>query len=105
MMFLLAGISPKTKVLDPKAQLCPVCGLARAYYRRVDHYLSLFFIPILRVKTGEPFLLCETCEKTVSEMKSDYRSETSRVLRRCKMCGKGLEPGFRYCPFCGASAP
>ncbi len=104
-MFLIAGIAPKTKVLDQNPRRCPVCGLVRAYYRRVDHYLSIFFIPLLRVKSGEPFLLCDVCEKTVSEIKRDYRAETDRGRRRCKRCGKGLEEGFSYCPFCGASAP
>ncbi len=100
-MFLIAGISHKTRVLDSRARLCPLCGFSRAYYRRVDHYLSLFFIPLLRVKTGQPFLLCEACEKTVSEMKADHRAETDRTAHRCRTCGKGLETGFRYCPFCG----
>jgi ribosomal protein S14 len=104
-MFLIAGIAPKTKVLDQNPRPCPVCGRVRAYYRRVDQYLSLFFIPVLRVKTGEPFLLCEPCEKTVSEMKADYRTETDRTRHRCRKCGRGLGEGFRFCPFCGTPIP
>jgi len=104
MMFLIAGIAPRTRVLDPDPRPCPVCGLKRARYRRVDHYVSFFFIPLLRVKTGEPFLLCEACEKTVSEMRTDYRAETDPAAKHCRACGKGLAPGFRFCPFCGTPA-
>jgi hypothetical protein len=49
-MIFIAGVSPKIKVLDQNPRRCPVCGLHQAYNKRMDHYLSLFFIPILRVK-------------------------------------------------------
>ena len=47
MFFVIGGISPKIKVIDDKPMLCPVCGLAQAYFKRIDYYLNLFFIPIL----------------------------------------------------------
>ena len=71
-MFLIAGVTPKIKVLDNSPMQCPVCGLHQAYYKRVDHYFNLFFIPILRVKKGAPFIMCERCERTVHEFKEDY---------------------------------
>jgi len=64
--FFIAGISPKVKVLDEKPRRCPVCGLHQAYYKRVDHYLSLFFIPIFKVKTGETVIRCDRSRKAVS---------------------------------------
>jgi hypothetical protein len=62
-MILIAGVSPKIKVLDQNPRRCPGCGLNQAYSKRTDHYLSLFFIPIFRVKKGEPFIICDRCER------------------------------------------
>ncbi|MEZ4528970.1 MAG: zinc ribbon domain-containing protein [Desulfobacterales bacterium] len=70
-MIFIGGVSPKIKIIDEKPVICPVCGLARAYYKRVDHYLNLFFIPLFRVKKGEPFLMCERCERNVHEMETE----------------------------------
>ena len=47
-MIFIAGISPKTKILDQNPRRCPLCGLHQAYYKRMDYYLSLFFIPLFR---------------------------------------------------------
>jgi hypothetical protein len=101
-MFLIAGIQPRTKTLDPKARLCPTCGLAQAHMRRIDHYFSVFFIPLFRVKTGQPYLFCERCrrreapEETVSGPGPMREKE-----RRCPYCRKVIDPGFKYCPYCG----
>jgi len=86
-MFLIAGVSPKTKILDNNPRLCPVCGLARAYFKRVDHYFNLFFIPILRVK--------------VHEFKEEYGHRQDRQDIQCNNCGKDLYQDFKYCPYCG----
>jgi hypothetical protein len=45
-MFLIAGVQPKTRRVDDNPQRCPSCGLAQAYTTRVDHYLSLVFHPL-----------------------------------------------------------
>jgi len=101
-MFLIAGISPKTKVLDNHPKRCPMCGLIQAYYKRVDHYFNIFFIPILRVKKGEPFLMCDRCEKTVHEFKEEYDRSWSDIKEvQCHHCGKSLKKDFDYCPYCG----
>jgi RNA polymerase subunit RPABC4/transcription elongation factor Spt4 len=100
-MFLIAGVSPKTKILDNNPRRCPVCGLARAYYKRVDHYFNLFFIPILRVKKGEPFIMCDRCERTVHEFEQEYTTFPAGQDTMCKSCGKDLHRDFKYCPFCG----
>ena len=100
-MFLIAGVSPKTKVLDNNPRSCPVCGLSRAFYKRIDHYFNLFFIPIVRVKKGEPFIMCEKCEKTVQEIEQDYQAYPAEQESTCNHCGKTLSKEFKYCPFCG----
>ncbi|MFN3534449.1 MAG: zinc ribbon domain-containing protein [Desulfatiglandales bacterium] len=100
--FFIGGIQPKTVELENKSRLCPVCGLARAKLRRVDHYLSLFFIPLFRVRKGEPLLICDRCG-VVGEhpVPPNGRESTFREHLYCRDCGNRIEPGFRYCPFCG----
>jgi hypothetical protein len=101
-MFLIAGVTPKIKVLDSTPKLCPVCGLHQAYYKRVDHYFNLFFIPILRVKKGEPFIMCEKCERTIHEVKEDDGKSWPDIMGvTCRYCGKEIEKTFAYCPYCG----
>jgi rubrerythrin len=101
-MFLIAGVSPKTTVIDNTPRRCPVCGTVRAYYKRVDHYFNLFFIPILRVKKGEPFIMCDRCPKTVNEFKEEYGSTWPDIQKtQCHHCGKTLAKDFGYCPYCG----
>ena len=98
MFFFIGGIQPKTIDIDEKPVLCPSCGLLRARYKRVDHYFSLFFIPLIPVKKGEPFLYCESCGL---QSRGKFGNGYSNVIRSCKNCGRKLESGFMYCPFCG----
>lgn len=100
-MFLIAGVSPKIKVLDKSPMICPVCGLYQAYFKRIDHYFNLFFIPILRVKTGDPFIMCDRCEKTVSEFDQEYATVPSEKKMTCNHCDKTIQGSFNYCPHCG----
>ena len=87
-MFLIAGISPKVKYIDHTPRRCPVCGLHRAYYKRIDHYISLFFIPIIKVKTGDPVFMCEGCERAVNEFQNDT-FENGQPLK-CGNCGSSI---------------
>ena len=100
-MFIIAGVSPKIKIIDNNPRLCPVCGLVRAYFKRVDHYFNLFFIPVLRVKKGEPFIMCDRCEKTVDAFGKEYNVWSGKPETLCKNCGKSLQKDFSYCPYCG----
>jgi RNA polymerase subunit RPABC4/transcription elongation factor Spt4 len=100
-MFLIAGVSPKTIIIDNNPRLCPVCGLVRAHFKRVDQYLYLFFIPVLRIKKGEPFIMCDRCEKTVHEFRGEYDHPADRKGVTCHDCGKDLHEDFKYCPYCG----
>jgi hypothetical protein len=100
-MFIIAGISPKTKILDNNPRICPACGLAQACLKRVDSYFNLFFIPLIRVKKGEPFIICDRCESMSSEMASAYSPGSIRPAAKCNACGQPLDQEFRYCPHCG----
>jgi predicted RNA-binding Zn-ribbon protein involved in translation (DUF1610 family) len=102
--FFIGGVQPKTVTLDDTPRLCPNCGLTQARLKRIDHYISLFFIPIVRIKKGEPLLICDRCGFTAPE---DQAYRAAEVLRRtpeplrCPPCNTLLDPSFRYCPQCG----
>jgi hypothetical protein len=105
-MFFIAGVQPKTRRVDESPKRCPSCGLMQAYATRVDHYLSLFFIPLIRVKKGEQVLLCEHCQRPVED---DFRAPPRGGTPRggvvvCVACGKTFDGAFNYCPYCGQRA-
>ena len=100
-VFLIAGLQPKTRRLDGQPQRCPACGMVQAYLTRVDHYLSLFFIPLIPVKQGESFLLCENCQRPVEPSGSSTPPPRSGTDVICVACGKGFDMSYRYCPHCG----
>jgi RNA polymerase subunit RPABC4/transcription elongation factor Spt4 len=100
-MIFIAGVSPREKVLDQNPRRCPVCGLHQAYNKRIDHYLSLFFIPILRIKKGQPFVVCDRCGQTAHVNGPDFTRPPHEVANLCRSCGKALDKDFKYCPYCG----
>ena len=100
-MIFIAGVSPKIKVLDQNPRRCPVCGLNQAYSKRTDHYLSLFFIPIFRVKKGEPFIICDRCEQTGQGPGPDFNQQQPEDASRCTYCGQSVSSDFKFCPHCG----
>jgi RNA polymerase subunit RPABC4/transcription elongation factor Spt4 len=105
MFFFIGGVQPKTVTLDGSKRICPACGLAQAYLKRVDHYLSLFFIPIFPLKRGSPVLICDRCG-SVSSPDQPLRQPTPQSAAQrdhCAKCGYPLKPEFKYCPNCGAS--
>ena len=101
--FIIGGIQPRVKVLDEKPRHCPRCGLYQAYLKRVDHYVSIFFIPVFKVKTGEPVLICERCERPVSRFNSNssHRHHAPRAAKSCRFCGKDFPIEYLFCPICG----
>ncbi|MGV8072966.1 MAG: zinc ribbon domain-containing protein [Syntrophobacteraceae bacterium] len=101
MFFFIGGIQPKTVNLDDIQRLCPSCGLTRARLKRVDHYLSLFFIPLFPVKRGEPALICDRCGAVSSGDLPLRTSYPESRVDRCTQCGNAVERAFRYCPHCG----
>lgn len=101
MFFFIGGVQPKTVRLERQARLCPVCQHSAVYLKRVDHYFSLFFIPLFPVKKGTAFLSCDNCRSVFDEKgsrTSDAQQGSSRV---CPNCGRSLEDDFDFCPRCG----
>ena len=97
MFFFIGGIQPRTVRLEKRDMACPYCSHFEVYVKRTDQYLSVFFIPLIRVKTGTPYVVCENCRAL---MESD-RYPGEDVGHRCRSCGRSLAPGFSYCPYCG----
>jgi RNA polymerase subunit RPABC4/transcription elongation factor Spt4 len=101
LFFLIAGIQPKTVKLEEQPQMCPSCGLYQAFRKRVDHYVAVFFLPIVRVKQGPAFLECRSCG-SLSDESGESLGEPGRTRgNACAYCGRAVERNHRYCPFCG----
>ena len=101
--FFIGSIQPKVKILEATPRRCPRCGLHQAYVKRVDHYLSVFFIPLLKVKTGEPVIICDRCERPVGESEaSGFRTPEAQPLAKlCRFCDQGFPADYTFCPNCG----
>ena len=97
--FFIGGLQPKVKVLDERPRRCPRCGLHQAYLKRVDHYISLFFIPVLKVKTGEPTLVCDRCAQPIAP-ESDAPAEAA-ADKSCRHCSRSYPNDYEFCPRCG----
>ena len=102
-MIFIGGIGPREKRLEEQPRLCSNCGLSRAYLTRLDDYFSLFFIPVLRIRKGEPVIKCERCGHVAAEDGRIYSSGIDLRRPRCQRCGAALQGDFRYCPQCGAA--
>jgi len=104
-MFLIAGVQPRTVRVESQPRRCPSCGLTQAYATRVDHYLSLFFIPLIRVRRGDVFLLCEQCQQPVQEAAgTEATPPPAGEDRVCVACRRPFDRSFKYCPHCGQRA-
>ncbi|MCU0593997.1 MAG: zinc ribbon domain-containing protein [Desulfobacterota bacterium] len=101
MFFFIAGIQPKTVELEPSSRACPRCGLNQVRLKRVDHYVSLFFIPLIPVKRGTPFLECRSCGGLFSETGQPWAEGSQENRQTCPACGQPMDASFRYCPSCG----
>lgn len=113
-MLFIGGVQPKRAQVEPNPRRCPRCGREAARLERIDHYLSLFFIPLIPVSRGEPYLACDNCgytgpaegEAVPQEPWSggpevEPRSDEESEELRCSRCGARLRPEYRYCPICG----
>lgn len=101
MFFLIGGVQPKTITLDTTPRICSSCGLAQARLKRIDHYLSVFFIPLFPVKKGVPVLICERCNTVSSPGQPPEMQGLASRRTRCAACGHPVASDFRYCPGCG----
>ena len=106
MFFFIGGIQPRTVTVDNAARLCPACGLAQARLKRIDHYLSLFFIPLIPVKRGQVMLMCDRCGAVSPPDQPLERPQIAPQqlypAAQCPKCGGSLQAEFRYCPHCGS---
>ncbi|UCG13087.1 MAG: zinc ribbon domain-containing protein [Deltaproteobacteria bacterium] len=100
-MIFIGGIGPRKKRLDVQPRICSNCGLSQAYLIRIDNYLSLFFIPVLRISKGQPLVQCERCGHTADESGRTQEPPLDLQATRCSRCGATLAGDFRYCPYCG----
>ena len=105
--FFVGGIQPKRRVLDPAPRVCPRCGLPEARLTRLDPYLSLFFIPLFPVGRGETQLACGRCGyegppgEGAMEPRGPAPEREEAPPRHCPGCGAAVQPGHRWCPYCG----
>jgi ssDNA-binding Zn-finger/Zn-ribbon topoisomerase 1 len=101
MFFFIAGIHPKTIIIDSNPVKCPTCGLYKANLKRTDHYLSVFFLPIFRIKKGNPILECQRCGKFDLKAEKTDQSSSTLFCYNCPYCGEAIGRRYRFCPFCG----
>ena len=101
MFFLIGGVQPKKIRLDKQAGVCPSCGRLDLFLTRMDHYLSLFFIPLFPVKKGDPFLSCDNCGSVFDETGRTLGKSRGSFEWNCPKCGRALDADFVYCPSCG----
>jgi hypothetical protein len=101
MFFLIGGVQPKTVTLDDTPRLCRACGLAQGRLKRVDYYLSLFFVPLFPVKRGEPAVICNRCGSVSTPDRGFGPTPSGFDNTQCTQCGFPLETAFAYCPKCG----
>ena len=94
MFFFIGGVQPRTVRLDKQARLCPICQHTAVYPKRVDHYLSLFFIPLFPVKRGTPFLSCDSCRAAFDMEGAVVGKGHKGILRTCPYCGRTIEDDF-----------
>ena len=101
-MIFIGGVGPRRKKLEGQPRICSGCGLSQAYLIRMDDYLSLFFIPILRIRKGKSFIECERCGHITDETGKVYASGKDLQELTCHRCGEVVAKQFNYCPHCGA---
>ena len=101
MFFFIGGIQPKTVTIEKQARSCPACGHFNVSLKRVDHYISLFFIPLIPVKRGVPFMICEHCNAVLDEGGYLMGAEHASQEKRCPSCGREVNKDFAFCPYCG----
>ena len=99
MFIFIGGLQPKTSTLDDTPKICPECGLYQMRRMRTDSYLSLFFIPVFRIKKGQEFYQCRSCKTITSDVLEPGNAHISQ--KACPNCGQTVEPSHRFCPHCG----
>jgi DNA-directed RNA polymerase subunit RPC12/RpoP len=101
MFFFIGGVQPRTVTLKKEVRVCSVCGHPEICQKRVDHYLSLFFIPFFPVKKGTPFWVCENCGTVYNNSGTPLTDHPQDGQRTCPYCGKPVSIDYIFCPYCG----
>jgi RNA polymerase subunit RPABC4/transcription elongation factor Spt4 len=101
MFFFIGGVQPKTVTLTKVTRVCTVCGHPEISQKRVDHYLSLFFIPLFPVKKGSPFWVCGNCETVYDDSGTPLSSQQPDGRKTCPHCGRSVFSDYTFCPYCG----
>ena len=96
-MIFIGGVQPRTVVLEDRAGSCPYCGHVAVRRQRVDHYISLFFIPLIPVKRGAVHVACGHCKNVVP----NGMGPGAGGFKGCRHCGSPVEEEFAFCPYCG----
>ena len=100
-MIFIGGVQPRTVVLSDRLESCPYCGHVAARRQRIDHYISLFFIPLIPVKRGIPHMACGHCKNVVGGGAGGSQRTGSGGYKGCGHCGSPVEEEYVYCPYCG----
>jgi hypothetical protein len=101
MFIFIGGLQPKTVILDKNPRTCQACGSFNAHLKRIDQYISLFFIPLFRIKKGIPFISCDSCHSVFDEQDCRPEKRSDDVIKLCPKCRNPLAPDFSFCPYCG----
>ena len=96
-MIFIGGVGPRRKRLDNQPRICTNCGLGQAYLTRIDHWLTVFFIPIFPVRRGQPVVLCDRCGHVADETGRPITRGTglAAAKSKCHQCGEILETDWR----------
>ncbi|KAK1258473.1 hypothetical protein QJS04_geneDACA017261 [Acorus gramineus] len=96
--FFVGGLDQRVaRVLQRGAGRCVRCG-SLSDLVETEKVLKLFFVPVKTwpSNTG-PSLSCTNCGLLFPPSLSPPPPP-----RRCWSCDRVLDPGFRFCPFCGS---
>jgi len=115
------GIGDQVKqIKEFQNVICPDCGTyTRAYLFFSYRYFHFFFIPVIKwnkryyvrlrccpdtvytadKETFERLKISETID--FSRLEKTRPGKNRNTVYRCPDCGNPVDPGFRFCPYCG----
>ncbi|KAL3840015.1 hypothetical protein ACJIZ3_024606 [Penstemon smallii] len=104
--FFVGGLEQQSRqVLQSGVGRCIACG-SRADLVEYDKVLKLFFVPVWRWPGKQPLMHCDNCNLFFPQSFSAPPPPPSlpeHMKKECQFCARQVEPGFRFCPFCGSS--
>lgn len=100
-MFLIWGWRSLLKVLGVGEFQCPRCQVDRSYRLvRPRRWFTVFFIPVIPLKWGEPFVECDACKGTYREQvlsaPTNKQFAYMLALGARAMYAKAVAAGFRH---------